>query len=170
MPPRHQLSPAAQKALAYWGVIELAAQVRATTADLWGWIRDAADELGLASPGVSVQGVSELRGRAGQIQEAARQFARLADNQRVRGVSVATPPWARDPALMRAQPRFAVRYQHTFEHQGQLVTEWRTSMFDGRPNATAGQLRRDVELDAQNLANKYGTTHVETSNHQVLVI
>lgn len=164
------LSPAAQKALAYWGVIELAAETRASTADLWSWIRDAADELGLASPGVTVQGVSELRGRAGQIQEASRQFARLGPNQRVRGATVAHPPWQRDAGSRRAQPKFAVRYRHTVSRGGVLETAWKTSVFLGTLNHTAGQLLRDVELDARHLANKYNTEHVETTDHQVLVI
>lgn len=162
------LSPAAQKALGYWGVIEMAAQVGATTADLWTWIREAAEEIGLASPGVTVRGVQELRGRAGQIQAAARKFTDLPDAHRVRGEHVATPPWARDPGAQRAQPRFAVRFQHTYSKGGVIQSEWRTSVFTGKVNHTAGQLRRDVELDAQNMAAKYDTEHVETTDLQIL--
>jgi len=168
MPPRHGLSPDAAKAMAYWGIVELAAESHATTADLWSWIRDAADELGLASPGVTVRGIQELRGRAGQIQAAKDKFAKLADNQRVRGEHIATPPWARDPSLMRAQPKFAVRFRHTVIRNGIEQTEWKTSVFPGKVTHTAGRLRADVELDAQNLANKYETEHVGISDLQIL--
>lgn len=170
---RNQLSPEAKRALAYWGVIELAAETGATTRDLWSWIHDEAEAKNLGSPGVTVRGVSELRGRAGRIQEAGRQFRGLDDNRRIRGEHVATPPWARDPGQQKAQPRYAVRYKHTFERGGQVLTEWRTSVFNGRPNVTAGQLRRDVELDASNNARGAGSggraEHMGTSDHQVLV-
>jgi len=168
MPPRHNLSPDAQKALAYWGVIELAAETRATTADMWEWIRQSAEEVGLAKPGVTVRGVQELRGRAGQIQEAARKFGLLPDSTRVRGEHVAVPPWARDPGAMKAQPKFAVRFKHTFTEGGITKVEWRTSVFTGKINHTAGRLRSDVELDAQNMAAKYNTEHGDVSDLQVL--
>ncbi len=170
MPTRRSLSPAAEKALGYWGVIELAAAAHANTADMWEWIRQAADELGLASPGVTVQGVSELRGRAGEIVRTAEQFAKLPDAKRVTQRYVAHPPWARTFVEQRALPKFAVRYQHTFIQNGNLQTEWRTSVFPGRLNHTAGRLRSDVELDATNLARKYATEHVGTANLQILVI
>lgn len=167
---KSDLSPAVQKALAYWGVIELAAEARATTADMWSWIRDAAEELGKASPGVTVQAVSYLRGVAGQIQERARLFDALADSRRVTGRYVSTPPWARALAAQRALPMFQVRYRHTFLNQGVEQTEWRTSMFQGRVNHTAGQLRQLIDLDAENMARKYGMEHVGVSDLQVMAI
>lgn len=170
MPKHSSLSPAGKAALPYWGIIELAAEVHATTADMWSWIRDSAEELGLASPGVTVQGVSELRGRAGQIQARAQAFARLADHKRVTADHFSTPPWQRDAGQRKAEPRWAVRYQHTFEQGGVIKTEWRTSMFAGRLNHTARQVRDLVELDAENLARKYRTNHIGTSDHQVMVV
>lgn len=162
------LTPAAQRAMGFWGVIELAAEVHATTADLWSWIRDEAERLGLPSPGVTVQGVAQLRARAGQIQESARKFATLKDNQRVRGEHVARPPWERELGTQRAQPKFAVRFRHEFLKGDEVVSEWRTSVFVGKVNHTAGQLRRDVELDAQNMAEKYDTEHLGISDLQIL--
>lgn len=167
---RNDLPPDAQRALAYWPQIELAAHYGMTTADLWSLIRDAADELGLASPGVTVRGVSALRGMAGQIQERGRQFSQLPDSRRVTGRYVSTPIWARPAAAQRALPMFQVRFQHTFTQNGEQQTQWRTSMFQGRLNHTAGQLRSLIALDAANMAREYNTEHLGVSDLQVMAI
>ena len=168
--PRRALPASAQKALAYWGVIELAAEAHAPTADLWEWIRQAAADLKLASPGVTVQGVSVLRGYAGQIQSRAALFAALAGSKRVTARVMSDPPWARSLGEQRAMPKWAVRFKHTYIQNGAEITEWRTSMFGGRINHTARQVRDEVELDALNLARKYGTAHVGVDSLQVMSV
>lgn len=167
---KSDLPQSAKDALPYWGVIEMAAREHATTADLWSWMRDLADELGLHQRLPTVQGVSILRGMAGEIVERGRQFGELPDSRRVTGRYVTTPPWARAGAAQRALPMFHVRYQHTFVHNGEELTQWRTSVFTGRVQHTAGQLRELVALDAANLAQEYGTDHVGVDDLQVMVI
>lgn len=164
------LTPAARKALAYWPQIELAAAERMTTADLWSTIQDAAEELGLASPGVTLRGVSELRGIATTIQASGRRLERLMDSADLTGRHVAEAPWSRSLAERDALGIYQVRYQHTTLTPEGPETNWRTSVFYGQLPGSVGELRDALAEDAAQLANKYGVDHVDLSNVQVLAV
>ena len=164
------LSDQAKAALAYWPQIEYAADNGLTTADMWGIIRDAAEDLGLASPGVTVQGVSQLRGLASGIQRRADQFNAFPDSKRLPGTAWSEAPWSRSLADQRAMPKWQVRFQHTFLVNGAEVTEWRSTVRSGRTPRTKGELLGVVDEDAENMARDYGVEHVGTSGHQLLVI
>lgn len=161
------LSPAAKAALAYWPQIELAATEGLTTADLWSLIRDAAEDIGLASPGVTVQGVSQLRGIAGSVQARSRQIAKLAGTKTLAGSLLTVAPWARERAERQASPLYHVRFQHTTRENGELTTQWRTSVFGGKLPGTIGDLRRLIDVDAEQIAKKYGVDHVGVDNLQI---
>lgn len=164
------LPPLAQKALPYWGVIESAVSRGATTAELWSDIRSAATEWGLESPGVSAIGVSQLRGMAGQIRARGQEFAQLPDGRRVYSTLWADAPWQRTSAERRLDPRWAVRFQHTYTQGGDTLTEWRTVMQYGRPPRTAGEIRASVEGEALNMARKYNIGHLGTGDYQLLIV
>lgn len=164
------LSPAARKALAYWPQIEMAAAERMTTADLWSLLQDAAEEMGLESPGVTLRGVSELRGLATTIQASGRRLERLGDSAALSGQHVAEAPWSRSLAEQNALGIYQVRYQHTTLTADGPETNWRTSVFYGELPGTVGELRAAIEEDAGQLANKYGVDHVDFSNVQVLSV
>lgn len=171
MPPRNPgLTAAAQAALPYWRQIEYAAEARMTTADLWSLIRDQAEEYGLATPGVTIQGVNQLRSIATGIQSQSRAFTSLPDSRALPGRYWTQAPWARTTAEQRALPKLQVRFQHTFIRQGELTSEWRTSVIEGRAPRTAGALRSIVDGDAVQLANKYNVEHVDTGNYQLLIV
>jgi hypothetical protein len=164
------LSDAARQALKYWPQIEFAAQSRMSTADLWSAIRDAADELGLSSPGVTANGVSTLRGLASGIQRRGEAVDRAHDSQRLTDEHMAQAPWSRPLPQQNAFPMFQVRFQHTFMQDGEERSEWRTSVFNGRLPRTAGELRAAIDMDANELASKYGSTHVGVGNLQILQV
>jgi hypothetical protein len=166
----NQLTQAETAALAYWPQIEYAARSGLNTADLWATIRDAAEELGLSSPGVTIQGVSGLRSRAVAIQRREETFAGLADSKRLTGRDVGTAPWSRSPGERRALPKFQVRFEHTFNQAGEQRTEWRTALFEGKLPRTAGELRALVEGDAVQLGNKYGVEHIGIDSLQLLAV
>jgi hypothetical protein len=165
-----ELSAAAQGALVYWPQIEYAAATGMNTADLWSTIRDAAEEAGFDSPGVSVQGVSQLRGMATGIQRAAAEFAEFPDNKRIRATMVGQAPWSRSLAEMKAQPTYQVRFVHTFMDGDVQRAEWRSVVFDGKLPRTAGELRALVEGDAVQLSRKYKVGHVSSDQLQVLAV
>lgn len=162
------LTPAGRKALAYWGEIEFAARERLTTADLWASLQDAAERLGLSSPGITVQGISNLRAFAGSIQRAEQRFERARDTENIAGHHIGDAPWARSLPEQNALNIFQVRYQHTFLQDGEEQTEWRTSVFTGRMPGTVGELRAAISEDANELARKYGVEHVDFGAVQIL--
>lgn len=165
-----ELSDAARKALAYWPQIEYAAQARMTTADLWGVLRDHADELGLSSPGVTLRGVNELRSLATSIQASADRLERADPSARLDSRLVSEAPWGRSLAERDALPMFQVRYQHTTIGPNGPETSWRTSVIRGQVPRTVQDLMDAVAEDAEMLANKYGHEHVGTGGHQALFI
>lgn len=164
------LSPQAKSALAYWPQIQRAAALGLTTADLWSDIREAAETLGLASPGVTVQGVSQLRGIAAGIETRAGRLNTAADSRRLISEFVSTPPWARPPGQRAAGQMFNVRFQHTTLVNGEPVTEWRTTKFSGRLPRTVGQLRDLVAGDAVQMARKYNGEHLGVDGLQLFAV
>lgn len=167
---QRQLTPAEAKALAYWPQIEYAARNSLNTADLWAAIREAAADLGLESPGVSIQGVNGLRSLAVGIQRREDEFAQLADSKRLLGRMITDAPWSRSAGERKGLPKFQVRFEHTFTQSGETRTEWRTALFEGKLPRTVGELRALVGGDAVQLANKYGVEHVGAGSLQVLAI
>lgn len=140
------------------------------TAELWANIRAAAEAQNVPLTGVTVQGVSQLRSLATAIQGKAGQFEGYTDSKILRRAMFAQAPWSRSLAEQSAMPRLTVRFQHTFERNGEEVTEWRTSMFDGQLPRTVGDLRDLVEQDAINMADKYGVEHIDISDLQLFAV
>lgn len=164
------LTPDAVQAMRYWRWIEEAASLRMTTADLWAIIRDVAEEQGYSSPGVTLRGVSELRGIAGQIHGASNRLGRAEDYEHVTERHVAMPPWASQSAGQGPMTSYQVRFQHTTLGPDGEQTNWRTSVFHGNLPATVGELRAAVGEDAEQFAEGYGQTHLGIGSLQVLVI
>lgn len=164
------LSDQAKRALAYWPEIARGAALGLYTADLWADIRERAEDLGLASPGVTVQGVSQLRGIATSIERTADRLNAAADSRRLIGDFVSTPPWARTPGERKAAAMFNVRFLHTFVQNGAQLSEWRIAKFSGRLPRTVGELRRQVEGDAVQLGRKYGTEHLGVDRLQLFAV
>lgn len=164
------LSDDARRAMKFWGEIETAASERMTTADLWASLHDAAAELGLDSPGVTLRGVNELRSLATTIHASGRRFERAHDNVSLEGKYVAEAPWSRDLAQRDALGMYQVRFQHTTLGPDGPTTDWRTSVFYGKLPGTVGELRAALAEDAEQMANKYGVSHADFSSVQIMSI
>lgn len=170
MPKDREISADARRALVYWGAISRAAVDNMTTADLWSAIRDEAERLGLASPGVTVRGVSELRGIAKRIEANAQDLAGMPRSRRLLGRLVTVVPWARPAAQRRVNPMVQVRFRHTFTVAGETHTEWRTSKVNAHTIRTVGDLQDQVDEDAELMARKYLTAHVGVSDIHAFAI
>lgn len=163
--------PEDNPAYAYWPQIEYAAARRMPTADLWATLRDAAAELGLDSPGVTVQQVNQVRSWATGIQAASRRLERLDPSYSISdGHLIAEAPWARSPGEREALPMYQVRYEHTVDGPNGPETNWRVSTFRGSLPRTLGDLQDAIEEDAENLADKYGGAHVGVGSLQILSV
>lgn len=163
--------PNRNPALAYWGEIEYAAANRFTTADLWASLRQAASNLGLESPGVTLAQVNELRHLATGIQAGSRRLERIDPSSSITDARlIAEAPWSRSLAERSALPMYQVRYQHTIDGPNGVETAWRTSTFKGALPRTLGDLLDAIGEDAENLADKYGGAHVGVSSMQILAV
>ena len=154
----------------YWNEISAAANDRATTADLWSRIRDQADQLGLSSPGVSVQGVNELRRLATSIERSGRALTKASETSGIEPGMIGEAPWSRALQDRGGIGIFQVRYKHSFIDSEGLQSEWRTSVFNNGLPATVGELRANIIEDANQLANKYKVEHVGTDFLRILVV
>lgn len=157
--------------MGYWGIIEQAAAGQMTTQEMWQAIHESAEEMGLPGPGVTVRGVSELRGIAGRIQRSGRDFQKLGDTMSLSEHFTSQTPWSRSLGEQNALGIYHVRYQHTtLGPDNTPTTEWRTSVITGQLPQTAGELRSIIEEDASQLATKYGVDHVDFGAVQILVV
>ena len=164
------LSPDGRKAMAYWAQIDRAVTDRMTTADLWSLIRDAAEEQGLASPGVTIRGVSEVRGVAAGRLRASDYLARLEPHMAITDRAWSEAPWSRPLGQQSALPIFHVRYQHTTLGPEGETTTWRTSVLNGSLPATMGDLQSILDEDTSELSRKYGVEHVAYGAIQILAV
>jgi hypothetical protein len=163
--------PNRNPALAYWPQIEYAAANRMATADLWATLREAARELGLDSPGVTLAQVNELRHLATGIQAGSRRLDRVDPLSAITDARlIAEAPWSRSAAERAALPMYQVRYQHTVNGPNGEETAWRTSTFRGSLPRTLADLRGAIDEDAENLADKYGGEHLGVSGLQILAV
>lgn len=164
------LSPRAKAAMRYWQTIETGAANNLPTADIWALIHEQAEEEGLASPGVTVQGVNELRAIASRIYASANRLERAREQVSITDRMAAEAPWARPLEQQAALGLYQVRYRHTTITAEGPQTNWRTSIFHGQLPGTVAELRAAISEDAQQLADKYGVSHVDFGNLQILSV
>ena len=139
-----------QRALGtYWGVIQAAAAQHMTTADLWAAIRGAAEQAGLASPGVNASDISVLRGYAGAMVRAADALAASEPGLGLTSSMIATAPWARPLAEQNLSPMFQATYKITgLSPTGAPVEGWLTSVFNTQTlPGTVGELLDQLSQD-----------------------
>lgn len=170
MAPSTSLSQAAIDALPYWSAVRNAAATHRTTQQLWESIRALQAEYGTIGSGPTVQGISALRGIAGQIERTSREFEALADNKGTRGLTITRAPWARSPGQQRADPRYQVSFLHTFQIGEEQSTQWRSVMFDGRLPRTVGELREQLDQDIESMSDDYDVEHIGASNFQIMSV
>lgn len=164
------LTPGQKKLLPYWGNIQQAVSLRASTADLWTAVRDAATREGVALTGVSAADMSVLRGLAGGQRNALETFGQSRTDAAITARMIATDISARPVQDQLLAPRWIVRFQHDVTVDGELQTFWRSSIFEGSLPATTGDLRSAVESDAVALADDYGTTHAGVGAIQISAV
>jgi hypothetical protein len=164
------LSPEGRAAMTYWAQIDAAVSDKLSTADLWSAIRDAADEMGLSSPGVTIRGVSEVRGIAAGRVRASDYLARLQPGMAITDRAWSEAPWSRPLGQQSALPIFHVRYQHTTLGPDGETTTWRTSVLNGALPGTVDDLYSILDEDTAELSRKYGVDHVGYGAIQILAV
>jgi hypothetical protein len=146
-----------RKALGLYGpVVQAAATDHLNTADLWSAIRDAAEEAGLASPGVSAATISSLRGIYGRMTTAAENLARANPEDPVTGAMIGQAPWSPDLEVQAATPAYLATFRlATVSEDGAESSRWVTTRIVGGIG-TVGDLNAMIGADAAGAAAGYG--------------
>lgn len=163
-------TPGQQLLLAYWGNIQSAVSQRASTQDLWSAVRDAAATEGVQLKGVSAIDMNLLRSIAAEQQRSMQTLASAPLSQAIDPSMIARDVSARDQAAQNLAPAWLVRFEHQVLVEGETVTQWRTSTFEGFLPATKADLLDQVGNDAIAMADDYGTTHVGVGAVQISAV
>lgn len=146
-----ELTPGQKLLLAYWGPIQSAVSERVSTADLWTRVRDSAASEGVVLRGVSALDMNRLRSIAASQRESMRTFQSSRVDQAITGRMIATDISARPLQDQALAPSWIVRFEQDLVVEGELQTVWRSDTFDGSLPATVGDLRAQLEVDAEQL-------------------
>lgn len=146
---------------AWWSAIQSAVRVRATTAELWGVIRDYGTQQGIAYPPNMFAEVNRLRSLAGGLRGATERLGRAAGSDAITAAMLAPTIYARSPTERAASPLFHVRFEMTTRVGDQLQTGWYNMEYTGSLPGTVGQLMTDVSDIAESLSVAYATALVE---------
>lgn len=163
-------TPGQQQLLAYWGNIQSAVSQRASTQDLWTAVRDAAATEGVSLKGVSAIDMNLLRSIAAGQQRATQALSSAPMNQAIDPSMIARDVSARDQASQNLAPAWLVRFEHQVLIEGETVTQWRTSTFEGFLPGTKAGLLNIVNADAVAMADDYGITHVGVGAVQISAV
>jgi hypothetical protein len=114
------------------------------------------------------QAVAVLAGYAVRMENAASVFrgADLADP--ITADMIGTPPWARDQQVMNTSPIWHATFEMEFQDEnGDIQTEFRTSVFEMTLPETVGELTADILDDAEAMAAKYEVTLLSVRPHSL---
>lgn len=105
-------------------------------------------------------GLAQLYGIARGIERAADALTLAGDGQALTADHVSTPPWARDPNVMAAAPKWQLRAEITYRApDGTVVTTWGTGVFHNVLPTTAGALRDEATLQFMRFLSRRSEEH-----------
>lgn len=164
------LTPGQKQLLPWWGNIQNAVSRRASTADLWATVREAAAAEGVILRGVSAIDMNSLRSIAGSQRRSLDELQRAAPDQTITSVMIGADLSSRGQQFQNLAPSWIVRFEHDVTIEGQLNTLWRSSVFEGQLPTTKGQLLDAVTADAEALAEDYGVTHIGVGRMSIAAV
>lgn len=143
-------------ALQYWGVARGAVSARASTAEFYGALNDAAESFGNGGHGLSFQEVNQLRSAAVGVRNASESFLKTAADTVISARQIAVPPYARSQDDRNSSPMYSVGIMlHTMDDEGETTSAYRQIRFTGQMDFTKGDLLALVQQDAEALADAY---------------
>lgn len=167
-----RLNPAQTVALAGWWPLVVAEAFAGTTAtDTITLAQATARKSGRSLAFTEGSAIATLYGYARRMSNAADAVQAAVATDVITPEHVAVPPWARDEVTMATAPIWHVTYTFTYLDQaGNLLSDFRTSVFEMTLPGTIGELADAITEDAQALADKYGFTLVGAALHQILAV
>ncbi len=149
------LTPGQKALLPFWGSIQSAVTQRVGTAELWDAVRQAASAEGVILRGVSATDMSGLRGLAAGQRNAGDNLARAGPGDVITGQMIGQDLSSRALADQALAPSWIVRFEQDLNISGELVTVWRSSVFDGSLPVTLSDLRNTLDADAEEMLTSY---------------
>lgn len=154
------LSPGAQRLLAFLPDIQSAVGEHATTQQFWQAIQDAAASSGFDISGVNAIDAGQLRSFAVANRNAMEAFNRAATDASLNAGFIGSELYQQPGNVPDSQRLFMVRFAHTVIEDGVELDVWRTDQIRGYLPPTKDQLMSLLDSDAQLLADEYNQTHV----------
>ena len=159
-----------QKLLLYWGEIVSSVFQRASTAEVWDVVRNAATREGVDLSGVRLTDMNALRSIATRQRNSQSVLNSARPGTLLDASMIGTDVSARPADVQLMSQKYVLRFQHDVTIDGQLQTFWRSSTIDGSPGVTVDDLRQRAEQDAEALADDYGVTHVGIGLMQLVAV
>lgn len=128
-------TPEGERAFGYLGVIEAAARVKASTADIWAAVRAEAQRVGVPTLGISFGDVTAIRSWAVRLRNADAAFAGASKSDSITANMVTTAIWSpQDHAGIATTPNYLARAQVTVQQpDGTVTTQWMSWNFADSP-------------------------------------
>lgn len=162
------LTPGQRRATQYWKSIEAVTLAGGSTQELWAAINAHAQALGYESAGISIFDVNALRSRAVANRGALQNLDALGPDDLITGPAIGRAPWERDLNRQNALPMWQVSFEHHIRVDGEDVTIWRSTMFQGSVPRTRRELELALDEDAERMADEYGQEHVGIGAYSIL--
>lgn len=141
---------------AFWGVIQLAARLHATTAETWSAIRQAAAEQDVRLPGNMFSEVNRLRAAAVGLRNASETLGAASRSDAITSRMLAPQLYARSQQEQQLAPAWHVRFEMTTVQGSEVSTSWHMMGYQGVFPQTVGELLDDLEAYSASLGEGYG--------------
>ncbi len=140
-------TPKGEAAYGYIGVIEAAARVRATTADVWAAVRAEASRAGRETLGIAFSDVTAIRSWATRMRNADAAFEAANPTDNITANMATTAIWSpQDLNGIATTPSYSVRAVVTVQQSdGTTANQWMTWNFADNPfNQTVGDYTNTI--------------------------
>lgn len=157
------------RAMFFWGPIQEVANAHGTVTQMWDTIRAVVQSMGWQSPGVGATDISRLWTAAVRVRESAAQFNAATPTESMAASFLADAPWARPVQIQNLSEKYLVRFTHeTADDNGVVTSDIKSAYINGPLPPTVGDLLDVIDEDAEEMADKYGRTHVGASVLEIL--
>lgn len=141
---------------AFWGAVQLAARIHASTAETWQAIRGAAAEYNVQLPPNMFTEVNRLRSAAVALRNASEQLGRASRSDAITSDMLAPQLYARSAQEQSLAPAWHVRFELQTVRGSDVSSEWYVMGYQGLFPATIGELMDDLEAYSAGLGEAYG--------------
>lgn len=156
-------------ALQFWGAARGAVAGRASTAEFFQALRDAADQFGGSTSVPDFRTANQLRSAAASVRNASEAFQRSPGSNVIDASMIGRVPYGRDLSAQASAPLYHVGIQLTTADPttGETTTAYRTVQFSGAMVMTKNELLAAAGQDAEALADTYNQMYV---GHEIIEI